>query len=171
MARKTQKFDFDIKGEDGEIDNTFEIKVTQMSPSKSLKFLAWVGSLIGGSAGEALNLLKGKSLNDISDEDISAEKIGTVISGLLEKLDDDRTIEKLNLLLSSAKCEGVELEVDHFIFEEDLALLPKVIKACFEVNYKRFLVGGSGVMKKIKETMVVLKDSKKDDESTGISIV
>lgn len=129
---------------------------TKLKPSRSLIVMMYLGKLLGGTAGKAINSMQGsslESLSNISDEDINFEKVGDLVTGFFEKLDDEEFIKKLNVLFESVECNGEVLYVDHPLFEEDPMLIFKVAAKAIGVNYKSFLGKSSGVIEKIKSAM------------------
>lgn len=136
---------------------------TQLSPSKSLIFMMYLGKMLGGSAGKVIGAFNGSSLQEISglkEENINLEKIGDAIFGLFARLDEEEVINKLNLLFSSVSLNGETLDVDHLMFQGEPGLIFKVAKKALEVNYKSFLDGNSGLIGKITKTLKIVKGSK-----------
>jgi hypothetical protein len=123
-------------------DMEFNVTFNMLKPSKSLKFLLFMGKLIGGSAGQAISALDGTSLAEVAEkkgDNLNIEKLGESLFKIMDRIDEDQVVEKINLLFSSCEVNGQQLEVDHLIFHGDPTLIFKLAKEALVVNYKRFL--------------------------------
>jgi hypothetical protein len=153
----------------GPKDIVFKFK--KLKPSKSLKFLMFMGKLIGGSAGKVIGSFDGQvnkveDLLNIKEDDLNFEKLGNALLGVFDRIEDDDVIAKLDLLLGSVTMNGEPLNIDHAVFEADLALLPKIAMKALAVNYKRFLGGSSELFSKIAQTIKIVKDGKSSQTET-----
>lgn len=153
----------------GPKDIVFKFK--KLKPSKSLKFLMFMGKLIGGSAGKVIGSFDGQvnkveDLLDIKEDDLNFEKLGNALLGVFDRIDDDNVIEKLDLLLGSVTMNGEPLNVDHAVFEADLGLLPKIAIKALGVNYKRFLGGNSEIFSKIAQSIKIMRSGKNSQTET-----
>ena len=101
-----------------------------MGAEDSLKFIIYIGKLLGGVAGKAItSLMMGeKGLDDIGKNDINLEEVGNFIPLILDRMDEKETIEKINLLFSSVTHEGNVLRLDYLIFDGRPDLIFKVLK-------------------------------------------
>ncbi len=142
----------------------FELQFKMLKSSQSLKFLMYLGKIIGGSVGKVIGSIGGESkieeLENIKPDDFNLEKIGDAIFGLMDRVDEDEVLEKLNLLLSSVRHNGTILNVDHMMFDGAPDLIFSVAKEAMGVNYKRFLDGNSNVLQKIIGSLKILKNTK-----------
>jgi len=148
-------------------DVDYNCLFTQLSPSKSLIFMMYIGKLLGGSAGKVVGSFNGNSLSEISglkEENIDLEKIGDAIFGLFERIDEDEVIKKINLLFSSVSLNGETLDIDHLMFQGEPGLIFKVAKKSLEVNYKSFLDGSSGLIGKLTKSLKIVKGSKESQK-------
>lgn len=146
-------------------DKSFDLVLTQLPPSKSLKFMIFMGKFLGGSAGKVIGAFDGsansiKDLSNLKESDLSLEKVGLAISGLMERIDEDEVIEKINLLFESVHINGDSLHIDHFMFDGDPTLIFKVATKAIGVNYKRFLDENSGALGKIIASFKILGNTK-----------
>jgi hypothetical protein len=143
----------------------FPCVFTKLKPSKSLIVMMYMGKMLGGTAGKAINSLQGSSLgslSEMSDEDVNFEKIGDIVSSFFDKLEDEEFLKKLAILFESVQVNGESLYIDHPMFEEDPTLIFKVAVKAIGVNYKSFLGKSSGVIEKLKglvKTAPVSNDS------------
>jgi len=162
MRDKTQVITY--KNEETE----FHLQFTQLVPSKSLKFMMYVGKILGGSAGKLIGSLGTdsiKNLSEMKEKDFNLEKIGDSLFGIFDRLDDDAFIEKLNLLFGSVTNEGQVLNVDHLLFQGQPMLIFKVARKALEVNYGNFLDENSGVIGKLLKSIKMIASSK-DSQKT-----
>lgn len=157
----TATYEVDFGG--GPKELVFNFK--KLKPSKSIKFLMFMGKLIGGSAGKVIGSFDGQvnkmeDLLDIKEDDLNFEKLGNALLGVFDRLDDEEVIAKLDILLGSVSMNGETLNVDHAVFEADLSLLPKIASKALGVNYKRFLGGSSELFSKIAQTIQVMRNGR-----------
>lgn len=148
---------------------TFNFK--KLKPSKSIKFLMYMGKMIGGSAGKVLGSFDGQvnkmeDLLNIKEDDLNFEKLGNALLGVFDRIDDEEAIAKLDILLSSVSMNNETLNVDHAVFEADLTLLPKIASKALGVNYKRFLGGSSELFSKIAQTIQIVRSGQKSPTET-----
>jgi len=158
------------KVKQGDIEKEFMLEFTMLSPSKSLKFLMFMGKVVGGSFGRAFGALEGdfKSMDDLSkikDSDLNYSKLGEALFGIFERVDENEAIEKLNVLFGSVRHEGNVINCDYFMFDGRPDLLLKVAGKALGVNYKSFLQENSGVLSKISRTMEILNVGKNSQET------
>jgi len=144
--------------------NDYTFKFKKLKPSKSLKFLLFMGKFIGRGGAGVVGSFDGQvnNLEDVSkikESDINFKKMGEALIGALE-VDEDDVIVKLDLLLGSVTFEGEPLHVDHTVFEADLSLLPKIAMKALAVNYKSFLGGSSDLFSKIVKSINIVKNGK-----------
>lgn len=147
-------------------DKEFELEFTQLAPSKSLKFMIFMGKFVGGSAGKAMGAFNGskasmQDLANLKDEDFNFEKIGDAISKIVGNLDEDEVIQKLDVLFESVSYNGEEIHIDHFMFDGNPMLIFEVARKALEVNYKRFLDENSGLVGKLIKSVKVLANTQK----------
>lgn len=169
MQNESKTLEFPIDFGAGPKDIVFKFK--KLKPSKSLKFLMFMGKLIGGSAGKVIGSFDGQvnkmeDLLDIKEENLNFEKLGEALLGAFDRIDEDDVVVKLDLLLGSVTMNGEPLCVDHAVFEADLALLPKIAMKALAVNYKRFLGGSSELFSKIAQTIQIVKSGKSSQTET-----
>lgn len=132
-------------------EKPFDIEVYQLKTSEQLSFLMFMSKVIGGSAGKFIGAMDGKKVTEMaSTSELNIDKIGDAVAGLFDRLDEKGFMEKLNLLLSSARHNGESLDVDHFAFEGNLPELFKVAKIAIEVNFKSFLPAISALVSRGK---------------------
>lgn len=147
-------------------DIDFKVEFTMLKPSQSLKFLIYVAKIIGGSSGKVIGAFNGNAgkmedLLNFKENDLSLEKLGDALFGIMERFEDDEVVDKLNLLLGSCKTNGEKLYVDHMIFSNgNIDLIFKIAKEALGVNYSRFLGGNSGLFSKITKSLSILKNTK-----------
>ncbi len=143
-------------------DQKYDLVFTMLSPKKSLKFLMFMGKFVGGGAGKAMGAVAGKfdNISAIKESDIDISKLGEVLFDLMDKVDEDEVEQKLDLLFSSVKLNGQSLDGDHHIFDGNPALIFKVAGKALAVNYKSFLFGNSGILKKLLKTIQVVTNTK-----------
>jgi len=169
MQNESKTLELDVDFGAGPKSMTFNFK--KLKPSKSLKFLMFMGKLIGGSAGKVIGSFDGQvnkmeDLLNIKEDDMNFEKLGNALLGVFDRIDDDDVVLKLDLLLGSVTMGGEPLHVDHAVFEADLGLLPKIAMKALAVNYKRFLGGSSELFSKIAQTIKIVKNGKNSQTET-----
>lgn len=135
----------------------FNLLITQLKPSDSLKILVYLGKVLGGTAGKALGAIDTKKLADVKEEDISLEKLGDALTALLDRIDEDAICIKLNELFKSVSLNGSTLDLDNPCFQGRPDLIFVVAKKAMEVNFKSFLDANSGVVGKIIESLKIIR--------------
>ena len=130
-----------------------------MSAEDSLKFIMYIGKLLGGAAGKAISslMLGEKGLNDIGKSDINLKEVGDMIPLILNRLDEKETIEKINLIFSSVNHEGNILRLDYLIFDGRPDLIFKVLKEAVTYNYSFFL--NADLWEKLAATGKIIRES------------
>ena len=134
---------------------TFEM----MGAENSLKFIMYVGKLLGGAIGKAVTafMLGEKGIEDIGKSEINMEKVGEFIPIILDRLDEKETIEKINLLFSSVTHEGNVLRLDYLIFDGRPDVIFKIIKEAVTYNYSFFL--NAELWEKLAATGKIIRES------------
>lgn len=138
------------KPENREIDK-FKYEILYMGPKLQIKTLKFLAQTVGRPFSVLAQDDSGKGLMD-ADSKI----IGLFINEALVSLDDDAIIEQIESLLQfcgrfNVETNGyaqVQMEVD---FHGELEHLFKVVTAILEVNFKSFLGGSTGILKKLTD--------------------
>ena len=135
----------------------------------SLKFLIYLGKIIGGAAGTAIaSVAMGDSskLDELSSNSFNFEKLGSNLSILLSRIEEEETIEKINLLLKSVSHGGNILHVNYLLFDNGrLDLLFKIIKEAFTHNYRNFFYANNGILDRLKKTSELITKSLRPSEN------
>lgn len=156
MRKEPRLEQFEFNGQ--QVDVYFH----QLKPSESLVFLLYLGKIVGGSAGKFIGAMDGASLAELANKtEFNMDKIGDAIATLFDRFDEKETIAKLNLLLSSAKMNGVSIHIDGPLFDGNLKPLFRAVKIALEVNYSDFLDVISGLLKKVADRMPSSKNTLK----------
>jgi len=139
---------------------------TQLDARTALKTLTKVGNILGSGVASGIGAV------DTSNEDILKSKIdmnslGGAIEKILSKLDDDKTIEVVENLLSSVLFESKSMNLDHINFHGNMLHLLKVVKASFEVNYKDFFEGASGIVGRLQKVGDMIQGSQTSKQESG----
>lgn len=137
MARQEDRVEIDGK----------KYLFTQLDPRRAAKVYLFLTSKIGGTLGKALGAVKGGKL---MDADVDMKDLGAAVENLFLTLDDDRTIEHIDSLLSSVLFGNENLSLDHINFQGKMLHMTKVVKKAVEVNFADFLDESSGLGAKLK---------------------
>ncbi len=127
-----------------------------MSPKDAIRVMSRASKLFGGPLAKAIDgLLKGgkggiKSLLAADVANLPPDLVGTVVSGLLERLDENEVLETVDKLLGPVLVQrdgdkgtrALRFEVD---FHGEVLHLFKVLAAAIEVNYGDFFAASSGL--------------------------
>ena len=114
----------------------------------SLKFLLYLGKLAGGAVGSAMGAMAtgdNSQMNELGKK-MNMESMGNNLGLLISRIDEQETIDKINLLLKSVSHEGNILHVNYMLFDNGrIDLLFKFVKEAFLVNYQNFFYENRGV--------------------------
>lgn len=128
----------------------------------SLKFLLYLGKLAGGAVGSAMGAMAtgdNSQMNELGKK-MNMESMGNNLGLLISRIDEQETIDKINLLLKSVSHEGNILHVNYMLFDNGrIDLLFKFVKEAFLVNYQNFFYENRGVLEKLNKTMNLITKS------------
>ena len=128
----------------------------------SLKFLLYLGKLAGGAVGSAMGAMAtgdNSQMNELGKK-MNMESMGNNLGLLISRIDEQETIDKINLLLKSVSHEGNILHVNYMLFDNGrIDLLFKFVKEAFLMNYQNFFYENRGVLEKLNKTMNLITKS------------
>ena len=130
---------------------------TQLDPRRSYRVYLWLLGKIGTTAATVGNsgaIKSFKDLNGLKDllnsANIDLPKLISAFGEAIGDLDDDKTVEHTDTLLSSVLCDGQDLSLDWIGFQGRVQLINKVLIEAIKWNYSDFF-GGSGGLGDILE--------------------
>ena len=138
---------------------TATLVFNMMGAEDSLKFIMYIGKLLGGAAGKAISgLMTGeKGIEELGKSGVDTEKLGDLIPLIVDRIEEKETIEKINLLFSSVTHEGNVLRLDYLIFDGRPDLVFKIIKEAVLYNYSFFL--NAALWEKLAATGKIIRES------------
>jgi hypothetical protein len=134
-----------------------EYVITQIAPSASIKILIRISKILGKPIGGAIGAMqfKPEKKNSILNDTIDTKLLGEAVSRIFENLNEDETIDTIKLVLSGVYFSGQALNMEHPNFHGNILHLIKVYTKAMEVNFSDFFGEISGVLKRIRETMLI----------------
>jgi hypothetical protein len=138
---------------------------TQLDPRRAARVYVWLLGIIGGTVGGAVGSLKGGK--GIMDADVDLASLGKALEGAFLKLDDDKTFENIDTLLSCVLFGGENMSLDHLNFQGGMLHLTKVVKKSVEVNFSDFLEGSSGLVGRVKGVLAMIQGRRTSTGSSG----
>jgi hypothetical protein len=141
---------------------------SQLDPRRAAKVYAFLLGRFGATVGDAIGALgKLKGFKSIQDADLDMSKLGSALAKLFQSMDDDKTLEHVDTLLSSVLFEGSNMNLDHINFQGRMKHLTKVTQKALEVNYADFLEGSRGIVEKLKATVTLIQGKQTSTGSSG----
>lgn len=138
---------------------------TQLDPRRAAKVYMFLTSKIGGTLGKAIGSLKGGK--GLLDADIDMGGLGMALDSLFSSLDDDRTIEHIDTLLSCVLYGADKMSLDHLNFQGQMLHMTMVLKKSLEVNFSDFLDGSRGLGAKVKAMFNMIQARQTSTGSSG----
>jgi hypothetical protein len=121
-----------------------KVMVTQFPARKGLQYLTRLTKLVGPALG---SLAKGFSPTAGIDSTLAKISIDVAITALVERLDENETVDLVLLLLAFTRLDGKEIGEEMFDIEfaGNYLLMSKILGFVLEVNYASFFgEGGIG---------------------------
>jgi hypothetical protein len=142
---------------------------TQMDSRLSVRTILKITNIGGTGLGNILGALDFEKLdlNQAINELVDFDKLGEGISKFGDKLDDERTIEIMENLLTSVLHNSQSMTFDHVNFHGELLHLLKVVKVSFEVNYKDFFGAAQGIVSKLQNLAVMTLGQQMSNGTSG----
>ena len=141
-----------------------ELVFRMMKTSDSLKFLLYLGKIVGGALGSsisAFSLGNPDAINKLGEGDFDVSRLGEAIPMILGRIDETETLEKINLILDSVTHAGTTLSADYFIFDGRVDLLIRVLKEATIENYRFFFQENTELFQKLGATRDAIHESLK----------
>lgn len=111
---------------------------TQLDPRRATKVYLWLTGITGGVIAKSMGAVKQQDGKSLLDADVDFSKLGDAIQSALLTLDDDRTIENFDVLLSCVLHGGKRLSLDSLQFQGKMLHMTKVVTKSVEVNFSDF---------------------------------
>lgn len=141
---------------------------TQLGPREATKVYLWLVGLVGGLVGSGIAAVaKGKGSGSILDADVDFDKLGGALDRAFNTLDSDRTMQQLDVLLSSVLFSGQRMNLDSLNFQGRMLHMTKVTRKAVEVNFSDFLEGFAGASGHLKRMMAIVQNRATSTGSSG----
>jgi hypothetical protein len=111
---------------------------TQLDPRRAAKVYLWLTGITGSTVARSMAAVEKKAGKGLLDSDVDFQKLGSAIQDALATLDSERTIENVDVLLSSVLHKGEPLSLDSLQFQGKMLHMTKVVQKSVEVNFSDF---------------------------------
>lgn len=119
-----------------------EYEFSQMGPRQSLKVLVKLSKIVGKPIAMIAGGEKGVKPTSLMQKDVAPELFGAAVGAMVDRLDEDETVDLCVQLTSFPQvlCDGQKVDFNAH-YDGKLDLMFKVLAAALEVQYGNFFAG------------------------------